>query len=104
MAEVILNSSNFEAEVLKSDIPVLVDFWAAWCGPCQMLGPIVASVAEEVEGKVKVCKLNIDEEMELSDVYKVVSIPTLLVFKNGEVVNKSVGLCSKEDILKLIEV
>lgn len=101
MSEIIVTKDNFDSEVMKSDIPVLVDFWASWCGPCKMLSPVVAQIAEESQGKIKVCKINIDEEEELAMKYQIMSIPTLLIVKNGEVVNKSIGFMSKEDIYKL---
>lgn len=99
MAEVILTKENFETEVLKSDIPVLVDFWATWCGPCMMLSPVIAELAEELEGKVKVGKVNVDEQNELAMQYRVASIPTLLLFKNGELAKSSVGFMPKNDII-----
>lgn len=99
MAEVILTKENFESEVLKSDIPVLVDFWATWCGPCMMLSPVIAELAEEFEGKVKVGKVNVDEQNELAMQYRVASIPTLLLFKNGELAKTSVGFMPKNDII-----
>ena len=99
MAEVILTKENFEAEVLNSDIPVLVDFWATWCGPCMMLSPVIAELAEELEGKVKVGKVNVDEQNELAMQYRVASIPTLLLFKNGELVKTSVGFMPKSEII-----
>lgn len=101
MAEITLTKDNFQAEVLESDIPVLVDFWATWCGPCQMVGPIVAEIADEYDGKVKVGKVNVDEEPVLSMEYQVTAIPTLYVFKSGEVANKLVGFAPKEEIVKL---
>ncbi len=103
MAEVILNKSNFDAEVLKSDKPVLVDFWAEWCGPCRMLSPVIDEIAREQEGKVKVCKLNIDEEPALAANYGVEYIPTLIVFKNGEAADSSVGFVSKDKIESMIK-
>lgn len=102
MAEVIITKENFENEVLKSDIPVLVDFWASWCGPCMMLSPVIEEISEELEGKVKVGKINVDEQGELAMKYGIMSIPTLLVFENGEIKNKSVGFAPKEEIINLI--
>ena len=90
------------AEVLKSDKTVLVDFWAVWCGPCRMLSPVVDQVAEE-NPNIKVCKVNVDEEQQLAIKYGVMSIPTLLVFKGGELVNQSVGVIPKEEVLNLIK-
>ncbi len=101
MAEINLTNANFDEEVLKSDIPVMVDFWAPWCGPCKMLGPVVAEIAEENAGKIKVCKVNVDEEGELARRFKVASIPTVIVFKNGEQVNKNLGYCEKQVLLDL---
>lgn len=94
--------SNFEDEVLKADKPVLVDFWATWCAPCRMLGPVVEEVAEETEGRAIVGKLNVDDEMELARKYRVAAIPTLIVFENGQEVRRSVGVIEKEDILDLL--
>ena len=102
MAAIFVSNENFESEVLKSDIPVLVDFWAPWCGPCQMLGPIVEDVAEE-NTDIKVCMINIDENPDLAIQFKIMSIPTLVVFKNGEVYKKSVGVISKSEILELVK-
>ena len=102
MAEVILTEKNFEEEVLKSDKPVLVDFWATWCGPCRMLAPTIAKIAEEQEGKIKVGKIDVDEEPELAAKYGIASIPTLMVFKNGVVVNKAVGARPKAAIMQMI--
>jgi thioredoxin 1 len=95
--------SNFEAEVLKSDKPVLVDFWAEWCGPCRMVGPIVDEIANEYEGKVSVGKMNVDENPDIPSKYGIRSIPTLLVFKNGELVEKIVGAVPKSSITSKIE-
>lgn len=103
MAEITLTTSNFEKEVLESDIPVLVDFWAGWCGPCKMLAPTIAEIAKEYEGKVKVGKVNIDEFAPLAIKYGVASIPTVILFKDGQAVNKSIGFVPKasiEDMLK----
>ena len=102
MSEKKFTVSNFEAEVLSADKPVLVDFWATWCAPCRMLGPVVEEVAEETEGRAIVGKLNVDEEMELARKYRVASIPTLIVFENGQEVRRSVGVIEKEDILELL--
>lgn len=98
MYEVILSAENFEKEVLKSDLPVLVDFWATWCGPCKMLAPTIARIAEEKAGIVKVCKLDVDEEPEIAQKYGIASIPTLKVFVNGEVVKTSIGVQPKAAI------
>jgi thioredoxin 1 len=94
---------NFEAEVLKSDKPVLVDFWAAWCGPCQMMGPIVDELAEEMKGKYKIGKLNVDESREIASKYGVMSIPTLIIFKDGKDVKQLVGLQNKENLKEELE-
>lgn len=103
MAEIILHSDNFEQEVLRSDIPVLVDFWATWCGPCMMLAPTVAQLAEEAEEKYKVCKVNVDEEQALAIRFDIESIPTLLLFKGGNLAGKLVGLRTKEQIKKTFD-
>ena len=100
MAEVTLTKTNFEAEVLNSDIPVLVDFWATWCGPCMMLSPVIEEIAHEFDGKIKVGKVNVDEENELAMQYRVASIPTLLLFKNGQLANTSVGFMPKATIIE----
>ena len=103
MAEVKVTKQNFETEVLQSELPVLVDFWATWCGPCMMLAPHLEEVAEEYAGKVKVGKVNVDEEMEIAVQFGIISIPTLIVMKDGKAVNKAVGYMPKADILKLLE-
>jgi len=95
MAELVLTADNFKTEVLESEIPVLVDFWASWCGPCKMLGPVISELAEEYEGKVKVGKVNVDDEEDLAMEYGVQSIPTVLLFKGGEVVEQSLGFKPK---------
>lgn len=102
MAIVKVTESNFEKEVLQAEGKVLVDFWAAWCGPCQMLSPIVEEVAAEA-GDVKVGKVNVDEEPVLAIKYGIASIPALFVFENGEVVNKSIGYMEKDEVLDLIK-
>lgn len=98
MAEINLTTDQFEQEVLKADVPVLLDFWAPWCGPCRMLAPTVEEIAEEYDGKAKVCKVNVDEEEELAIRFGIASIPTLLVFKNGQLTDTKVGFVPKEEI------
>lgn len=98
MFEMIITSDNFEDEVIKSDIPVLVDFWAEWCGPCKMVAPSVEEIAKEYSGKIKVGKVNIDEQEKLAIKYKISSIPTLMIFKNGNIENILVGYHTKEEI------
>lgn len=98
-----LTTNNFEAEVLKSNIPVLVDFWAPWCGPCRMLGPVVDEIASTYGEKLKVCKVNIDDESDLSSQYNVSSVPTLLVFNKGVQTNQKVGAIPKAEIEKLFK-
>lgn len=102
MAEIVLTKENFEAEVLQSDKPVLVDFWAAWCGPCRMLAPVVAQIAAEYDGKVKVGKVNVDEQPELASAFQVASIPTVLIFKDGKLAETSVGYRPKEQLTALL--
>ena len=100
--EIELTNENFDAEVLQSDLPVLVDFWATWCGPCMMLGPIVAEVATEYAGRVKVGKVNVDNAPELAARYGITSIPALLLFRKGEVVRTSVGFVKKADVVAML--
>ena len=103
MAEIIINDvAQFEQEVLKSELPVLVDFWATWCGPCRMQAPAVAQIAEEQAGKVKVAKVDVDEVPELAQKYGISSIPSLLIFKNGAVANMVVGVHSKGQLEALL--
>ena len=101
MEAITLTQANFEEEVLKSEVPVLVDFWAAWCGPCKMLSPIVEEVAADAQG-FKVGKVDVDEEDILAEKYGVASIPTLVVFKNGEEADRSVGVVQKDRILEML--
>lgn len=104
MSENILNVNDldFEKEVLKADVPVLVDFWAAWCSPCRMQAPILNELASEIVGKAKICKVNVDEAESLAIKYGINSIPTLLVFKNSAIVEKSVGLTSKGELSAML--
>ena len=102
MAEIQITNSNFEQEVKNSDKPVLLDFWATWCGPCQMLGPIVAEIAEE-RSDIKVGKVNVDDEPALANMFGIQSIPTLIYFKDGQAVDTSVGYVPKEKILQMIK-
>ncbi|HOR13462.1 MAG TPA: thioredoxin [Clostridia bacterium] len=99
-----ITNSNFKTEVLDSSSPVLVDFWASWCGPCRMIAPVLEEVAKEKAGTVKVGKINVDEQPQLASQFGVMSIPTLVLFKGGKAVNKSVGVKPKEAILEMINV
>ncbi|MDO4487851.1 MAG: thioredoxin [Eubacteriales bacterium] len=101
MAEINLTKSSFETEVLNSDKPVLVDFWATWCGPCRMLAPVIAEIAEE-HPEIKVCKVNVDEEPELASAFNVMSIPTVIAFKEGKATGTVIGYRPKADFLALI--
>lgn len=101
MSVLTITKENFENEVMQSDKPVLLDFWASWCGPCRMVSPLVDEIAEEVSDK-KVGKINVDEQPELAQAFSVMSIPTLVVMKNGKVINKAVGARPKRDILNML--
>ena len=101
--EIILTEQNFDAEVLQAELPVLIDFWAPWCGPCRMLAPVVAQIAEEYAGKAKVCKVNVDEAPELARRFGIMSIPTVLVFKGGQLTEKLVGLRPKAELEALLK-
>jgi len=98
-----LNDANFEEKVLKNSQPVLVDFWAPWCGPCQIMGPIIEELAKETEGKAGVGKLNVDENAQTAQRYGIMSIPTMIIFKNGQVFKQFVGVQSKEALLAELE-
>lgn len=102
MAEIKITKDNFSTEVLESKIPVLIDFWAEWCGPCRMLSPIVAEIAAEYDGAIKVGKINVDKENELATLFNVTSIPMLVVFEQGKATNTSVGYVPKEKILNML--
>ncbi len=102
MSAIHITKNNFNEEVVKSDKPVLLDFWASWCGPCRMVGPILEEIAAE-NPDIKVGKINVDEEMELATQFQIVSIPTLLVIKDGKLVNQAVGAMGKEQLLALIK-
>ena len=103
MAELKITRENFENEVMKSDIPVLIDFWAPWCGPCRMMGAIIEQLAEEYEGKAKVGKVNVDEEGELSQAFGVMSIPTIVLVKDGKVVKQAVGARPKAEVEAMLQ-
>ncbi len=97
-----ITKDNFEQEVLKSDIPVLVDFWATWCGPCRALGPVLEEIASETSS-IKIVKVNVDEQPELASQFRIMSIPTMILFKSGEVADKTVGLLPKDEVLNFIK-
>lgn len=103
MNELVLDKNNFEAEVLHSDIPVLVDFWAPWCGPCQMMGPVISNLAREAGDKYKVGKVNIDEDEELASELDVMSIPTIKLFRNGKVIMTNIGVIAQEKLQNMID-
>ena len=102
MAVITVNKDNFENAVLKSEKPVLLDFWASWCGPCRMVAPVIDAIAEE-ESSIVVGKVNVDEEMELAEAFRIMSIPTLVVVKDGKIANQAVGVRSKAEILEMIK-
>lgn len=97
-----LNKENFEKEVMEANVPVLIDFWANWCGPCRMMSPVIEKIAEEMGEKLKVCKVNVDENHELAEKYEIMTIPAFIVIKNGQEAGRTIGVQPKEDILKLI--
>lgn len=103
MSEITLNDQNFKKEVLESDLPVLVDFWAPWCSPCLMVAPAIEEIAKEYQGKLKVGKLNVDENKQTAGNYNIMSIPALLIFKDGKVVDEIIGALPKEEIVNHIE-
>ena len=103
MSAIHLTEQNFDAEVLKSELPVLVDFWAEWCGPCRMLTPVIEDVAKDLAGKLKVGKINVDECQELASKFNILSIPTLIVFKQGKPIDQMVGAMSKDQLLNKIK-
>ena len=100
MKEITLTSENFTEEVLDSDIPVVVDFWATWCGPCMMMGPIIADIAKQYDGKVKVGKVNVDDDVSLAGKYRISAIPAIFLFRDGTVAATSIGYKSKEELIK----
>lgn len=103
MSEIKITKENFEQEVLNSAVPVLIDFFADWCGPCRMVGPVIEEIASESDGKFKVCKVNVDEEPELASAFQVASIPMIAVIKDKQVTNSMVGFRPKEEILDLLK-
>ena len=100
---IVLTKANFEQEVLKSDKPILVDFWAQWCGPCRAVGPVMDELANEYDGKARIGKVNVDEEGELAAKYRIMSIPTVTLFKNGEIAEKIIGVKSKSEFSSILD-
>ena len=101
--EITVSDANFKREVIESDIPVLVDFWAEWCGPCNMIAPVISEIAGEYKGRLKVCKLNVEEGPQVSSEYGVMNIPTLAIFKNGKVIDRITGVVPKNDLVARID-
>lgn len=102
MKEIELNVKNFKSEVINSEIPVLVDFWATWCGPCRMIAPVIEEIANDYDGKIKVGKVNVDDAMDIATEYGIEVIPTLIFFKNGEAVKRTTGVIEKREIVEII--
>ena len=102
--EIVLTDQNFKEEILNSEVPALVDFWAPWCGPCKMIGPAIEEIANQYQGKIKVGKLNVDDAPVIASQYSIMSIPTLLIFKGGEIVDKIIGVVSKDQIEEKVKV
>lgn len=100
---VVLNKDNFDKEAVNSDMPVIIDYWATWCGPCRMVAPIMEELSEEYDGKAKICKVNVDEESELAVKFRIMSIPTIMIYKNGQMVERIVGARSKDEFKKLLD-
>jgi len=98
-----LNDDNFDVEVINSDIPVFIDFWAEWCSPCKMIAPIIKELSEQYNGKIKICKANLDDCSQVFKKFKILNLPTFLLFKDGEVAKKEVGVKQKKDLQKIIE-
>lgn len=103
MEDIALSQQNFDSEVINSSIPVLVDFWAPWCGPCKMIAPVVEELAREYQGKVKIVKLNTDENLTIASKYQITSIPTLMIFKSGKPVQRIIGFKSRNELKKVID-